>query len=191
MTIPTAAHQRVCPVWIGYLLANPIRSLFQNPQEILSPQVRSGMRVMDIGSAMGFFSLPLARLVGPGGRVFSVDLQRKMLDVLIRRARRAGLAARIETRLCAADSLGVVDLAGQIDFVLLFAVLHEIPDPNRLFVEIHQVLAPKARVLFAEPRGHVDASAFERSLSIAEQNGLYRAGAPKIAWSHATVLEKR
>jgi len=56
--------EKVCPVWVGYLLASPIRKLFQNPPKILSPYVENGMKVLDIGCVMGFFSLPLARMVG-------------------------------------------------------------------------------------------------------------------------------
>jgi len=49
--------KRVCPVWVGYLLASPIRKLFQNPQRILSPYVENGMKVLDVGCAMGFFKI--------------------------------------------------------------------------------------------------------------------------------------
>ena len=56
--------QHVCPFWVGYLLLSPVRKLITNPDRILEPYVRSGMTVMDAGTAMGFFSLPLAELVG-------------------------------------------------------------------------------------------------------------------------------
>ena len=81
----------VCPWWLGPLLANPLRRLVQDPAAILAPHVREGMTVLEPGCGMGFFSLPLARLVGPGGRVVCVDLQRKMIEGLRRRAKRAGL----------------------------------------------------------------------------------------------------
>ncbi|QTA83790.1 SAM-dependent methyltransferase domain-containing protein [Desulfonema limicola] len=63
--------KRVCPIWIGYLLLNPIIKLYQNPEKILSPYVSEGMTVLDMGCAMGYFSLPLARMVGTGGKVMS------------------------------------------------------------------------------------------------------------------------
>ena len=65
--------ERVCPVWVGYFLTSPIRKLFQNPQKILSPYVENGMKVLDIGC--GFFSLPLAQMVGSKGKAISVDVQ--------------------------------------------------------------------------------------------------------------------
>jgi 2-polyprenyl-3-methyl-5-hydroxy-6-metoxy-1,4-benzoquinol methylase len=56
--------QRVCPIWVGYLLASPVRKLYQNPKKILGAYVREGMKILDIGCAMGFFSLPLAEMTG-------------------------------------------------------------------------------------------------------------------------------
>ena len=185
-----APHHRVCPVWVGYLLASPIRRLVQNPQKILAPHIRAGLRVLEVGPAMGFFTLPLARLVGPSGRVICVDVQGKMIDALMRRARRATLADRIEARVCDSDSLGVADLARTIDFVLAFAVVHEVGDAARLFGEIESVLTPRGRLLFAEPRGHVSARAFQESLGVAKQNGLHQTGSLKIARSHAAILER-
>jgi SAM-dependent methyltransferase len=66
---------RVCPWWLGYLLASPIRRLLQgDPEKILAPFVREGMTVLEPGPGMGFFTLPLARRVGPMGRVVAVGL---------------------------------------------------------------------------------------------------------------------
>jgi ubiquinone/menaquinone biosynthesis C-methylase UbiE len=179
-----------CPVWVGHLLASPIRTLFQNPQKILASHVSSDMRVLEVGPGMGFFTLPMARLVGPSGRVVCVELQAKMLEALMRRARRAGLAERIEARTCGPDSLGVSDLALSIDFVLAFAVVHEIGDSERFFREIQTVLKPGGRVLFAEPSGHVSESAFQVSLSAAEHCGLRKVDSLKILHSRTVVLER-
>jgi len=148
------------------------------------------MRVLDVGPAMGFFTLPLARLVGPSGRVICVDVQEKMLDVLRRRVRRANLADRIEARACDTDSLRVSDLARTVDFVLAFAVVHEVANASRFFGEIQGVLTPRGRVLFAEPRGHVSEQAFQESLALAKQNGLHKAESLKIARSRAAILER-
>jgi SAM-dependent methyltransferase len=183
------SHRHVCPVWMGYLLANPVRALFQDPEKILGPHVAPGMRVLDIGCAMGFFSLPLARLVGPGGRVICVDLQQTMLDSLARRARRAHLRDRIEIRRCDADSLCVTEFHGQIDFALLFAVIHEVDIAARLFTEVRDALRPSGRVVFAEPKGHIPRNAFDESVSVAERSGLRKIEGLRIPWSHAVLLE--
>lgn len=187
---PETNSHRVCPVWVGYLLASPIRALFQNPRTILAPYVTEGMRVMDVGCAMGFFSLPAARFVGSDGRVICVDVQQKMLDSLLRRARRANLLGRIDVRVCDSESLRVDDLTGQIDLALAFAVVHEVGNKERFFSEIHDVLRPQGRVLFAEPAGHVNDAAFQQEVSVAERCGLKKVVSRKIVRSHAVVLEK-
>ena len=160
-----------CPWWLGYLLVTPLRRLKEKPEEILGPYVRPGMTVLEPGPAMGFFTLELARLVGPGGRVVSVDLQEKMLAALRRRAQKAGLADRIETRLCRQDDLGIGDLAGRVDFVLLIHVLHEVSDQTRFLQAIHAALKPGGTVLFIEPRGHVSDEAFQASVKRATDLG--------------------
>ena len=63
---------RVCPHWVGYLLINPLRNLFENPNKILGPFVQEGMTVLEPGCGMGYFTLPLARMVGPKGRIVAV-----------------------------------------------------------------------------------------------------------------------
>ena len=92
------AH-RVCPWWLGYLLASPMRRLMQDPGKLLAPYVREGMTVLEPGPGMGFFTLEIARLVGPSGRVVAVDIQPRMLSSLKRRAARAGLLERVDARL--------------------------------------------------------------------------------------------
>jgi ubiquinone/menaquinone biosynthesis C-methylase UbiE len=104
---------RVCPWWLGYLLASPVRRLLHDPARILAPHVREGMAVLEPGPGMGFFTLELARRVGPSGRVVAIDVQPRMLAGLRRRAARASLERRIETRQARPDSLGVEDLAGR------------------------------------------------------------------------------
>ena len=76
------AEHRVCPWWVGYILASPIRKLMHNPARILAPFVRTGMTVFEPGPGMGFFTFELARLVGPTGRVSAVDVQPKMIEAL-------------------------------------------------------------------------------------------------------------
>jgi hypothetical protein len=78
--------QHLCPWWIGYLLASPVRRIFNNPQKILAGHVKPGMTVLEPGPGMGFFTIELARMVGGRGRVIAVDIQPKMLDGLKRKA---------------------------------------------------------------------------------------------------------
>jgi ubiquinone/menaquinone biosynthesis C-methylase UbiE len=180
----------VCPYWVGYLLASPLRRLLHNPEEILRPFVTNGMTVLDIGAAMGFFTLPLAGMVGPNGKVVSVDVQEKMLHSLQQRARKANVSDRIIMRVCKPASLGLNDFDGKIDFAMAFAVVHEVPDSRSFFADVLRLLKPGAKCLVEEPRGHVSIDAFEQTLSIAEQTGLRVAGNPKINRCHTALLSK-
>jgi len=180
--------KRRCPFWVGYLLLLPFRKLRQHPLKILGPHVRARMKVLDAGCAMGFFSLPMARMVGAEGRVFCVDVQPRMLSVLRRRARRAGLADRMELRTCPPESLGLEDLRGSLDFVLAFAVVHEVPDPFRMFSEILPALAPAGSVLLAEPKGHVPEPEFETIVREARRAGFSVLDSPRIGSSRAVLM---
>ena len=183
--------ERVCPVWVGYLLASPVRKLFQNPRKMLRPYVNEGMTVVDIGCAMGFFSLPLAEMVGPNGKVICVDMQERMIRSLEKRARKAGLSGRIKTLMCYEDSLGLDDFKEKIDFALASAVVHEVPDTTGFFSEIHKAMKPTGRLLVAEPKGHVSEKDFETTVSVAKQNGFTVTDRPQIRRSRVVLLERK
>ena len=182
--------ERVCPWWLGYLLASPMRRWFEKPEEVLGPHLTSGATALDVGCAMGFFSLPMAELVGPSGRVICVDLQERMIRSLRRRAARAGVSDRIETRVCSTSSLGLQDLEGGVDFALAYAVVHEVPDAAPFLAEIGNALIPGGRFLIAEPRGHVSAEALEETAEAAQKAGLSVIDRPEVKRSRAVLAEK-
>ncbi len=140
---------------------------------------------------MGFFTLELARRVGGQGRVIAIELQPKMLDVLLRRARKAGLAERIEARQPQGDHLGVEDFRGRVDFALAFAMVHEVAKPRTLLADIYDALRAGGKLLLAEPMGHVRSEAFETTLSLAREAGFAPDSRPAIRRCHAAVLVKR
>ena len=180
-------HQ-VCPWWLGWVLASPLRKVFQDPAAILAPYLAPGMTVLEPGPGMGFFTLEAARRVAPKGRVVAVDLQPRMLAGLRRRVARARLDRFVEARQASADSLGVEDLTGKVDLVLAFAMVHELPDAGRFFAEVRRALAPEGRVLLAEPSGHVSAAAFEATLAAARREGLRDEPGPAVRRSLTAVL---
>ena len=185
-----AMKHRVCPWWLGYWLISPLRRYGQNPLDILAPYVREGMTVLEPGPGMGFFTLELARMVGASGRVVAVDVQRKMIDKLKQRLAKAGLDSRLDARIAAAESMGLADLRGKVDFVLAFAVVHEFPDAGRFFAEVAAASKSGACVLVAEPKGHVKAAAFEAELEAAAKTGLVVVERPEIRRSITALLKK-
>jgi ubiquinone/menaquinone biosynthesis C-methylase UbiE len=180
----------VCPWWLGYLLACPLRRFWQDPAKILAPYVHEGMTVLEPGPGMGFFTLELARRVGGSGRVVAVDIQPKMLAALDRRAAKVGLASRIETRLIGPASMGLEDLAGKVDFSLAAAMVHELPDARRFFGELAGALKPGGTVLLVEPAGHVTAEDFDQELALAAATGLQAVDRPAMNRNHVAVLKK-
>jgi ubiquinone/menaquinone biosynthesis C-methylase UbiE len=154
-------------------LINPLRKLRENPRKILGPYVKQGMTVMDIGCGMGFFTLEMARLVGPNGLVIGVDLQERMLDALKKRAARLGLSDRIRTHRCDSVSLGEHP---PIDFVLACYVAHEVPDRGSFFSQIGSFLKPGGKLLLAEPKLHVSKSEFTAIVADAVASGLVHVG---------------
>ena len=185
-----AGHQaEPCPWWLGYVLASPVRKLFQSPSELVAPHVHEGMVVLEPGCGMGFFTLELARRVGPTGRVVAVDLQKRMLDGLRRRAGRAGLLDRIDLRQVAEDRMGISDLDGQADLVLAFYVVHELANPGGFFEEVHQALRPTGKVLIVEPRSHGGGDeGFEQGLDLAARSGLVVLDRPPFKRNQVALL---
>jgi ubiquinone/menaquinone biosynthesis C-methylase UbiE len=180
----------VCPWWLGYILISPFRRLLENPEQILGPYVREGMTVLEIGPGMGYYSLPLARMVGKNGRVMCVDVQEKMLQGLRKRAAKAGLLDRITTIVASSDSLHLEAYQSTVDFAFVFAVVHEVPDQGKLFEEAYRTMKPDSLLLFAEPKGHVKPQEFETSVQLAKSKGFGATKAVDI-WRYYSVLLRR
>jgi ubiquinone/menaquinone biosynthesis C-methylase UbiE len=187
---PVAATGHVCPWWLGPLLASPIRRLIESPERLLRPFAQPGMTVVEPGCGMGFFSLPLARLVGPTGRVICVDLQLRMIEGLRRRARRAGLDDRIQASVCSADDLGLAGIGGTADLAVLIHMLHEVGDKSRFLSGLHVALRPGGTVVVVEPKGHVSPADFAASLDLARSEGFRVSDRAIGRRRRSAVLEK-
>lgn len=184
------AH-RVCPWWLGYLLASPLRRWLTNPHELLTTYVREGMTVLEPGPGMGFFTLELARLAGPSGHVIAVDVQPRMLASLRKRIQKAGLMSRVDAREATADSLGLANVESKVDFTFAFAVVHEMPSSSRFFSEVAAASKSGARLLLVEPTGHVKTEMFAGELADAAKAGFALLSRPQKRRSQAALLEKK
>jgi len=179
-----------CPWWLGYLLISPVRRWLQNPAAILRPYVREGMTVLEPGPGMGFFTLEVARQVGPSGRVVAVDAEPRMIAGLKRRLARAGLLDRTDARLAPQDSMGLNDLRGKVDFTLAFFMVHEMPSASRFFAEAAEAMKPGATLLLVEPPGHVKKERFEAEVQAAADAGLTIVDRPIMRRSYTALLKK-
>lgn len=182
--------KHVCPWWVGYLLISPVRRWLQNPADILRPYVKEGMTVLEPGPGMGFFTIELARQVGPKGRVVAVDMQPRMITRLKHRAAKAGVADRTDARVSAEESMGLTDLRGRVDFTLAFFMVHEMPDMSRFFREAAEVMKPGATLLLSEPPGHVKKEKFDEELKAAADAGFTLLDRPAIPRTQSALLVK-
>jgi ubiquinone/menaquinone biosynthesis C-methylase UbiE len=174
---------RTCPWWLTWTFDNPLRRLFHDPHKILEPYVVPGSRVADIGCGMGYFTVELARIVGPGGNVQAVDRQPQQLRAAERRCRRAGVADRVRFVEATAGSL---ELTGVVEFILAFWMVHEVDDRARLFEQWRAVTEPGARVLVAEPMFHVSREEAQAELKLATAQGFdgaMRDGVVRFSWA--------
>jgi 2-polyprenyl-3-methyl-5-hydroxy-6-metoxy-1,4-benzoquinol methylase len=183
-----AGRKLVCPWQIAPLLDNFFRPLIHNPRRLFGPYVRTGMTVLDVGCGAGFASMGLAELVGKEGRVISADLQPQMLDMVSKRAVKAGLENRIRTHLCTSNRVGI---DAELDFAVAFFMLHEVPDSYVFLSELYNLLKTGGMVFLAEPKVHVTGRKFERSIREARSIGFTALKRPAVRFGRAVLLGKR
>ncbi len=181
------SRRHVCPWWLCFTFDNVFRKAFQDPHKILKGLIRAGDTVLDIGAGMGYFTIPMAKLAGPTGRVIAVDIQEHMLAGVRKRSEKAGLQERIALHLASADSL---DLRTPADFILTFWMLHEVPDRARFLDELSALLKEKGSWLLAEPRMHVSMRVFEEIEAAAVKAGFSIARRPEVPMSRAALFVK-
>jgi len=180
------AEDRVCPVERAGHLDNRIRRWLQNPRKILGPYIKEGMTVLDVGCGPGYFSIDMAHLVGNTGRVIATDLQEAMLQKVRNKVQGTDLESRITLHKCKKNKLGV---SAEVDFILAFYMIHEVPDQEELFNEMKTMLRPEGQVLVVEPPFHVSRSAFKETINTAQNTGFTLTDKPKVFLSKTAVLK--
>jgi len=141
--------------------------IFSGPDKKLARlPLRKGMTVVDYACGPGRYTEPVARFVGPEGKVYAVDIQPLALNMVRGRASRAALA-NIETVLVQACDTGIP--SGCADLVLLLDAFHGIGDRIALLREVRRIIKPDGRFLM-EP-GHMDGT---RALAIVTETGLFQ-----------------
>lgn len=179
--------QITCPVEQAGNLEGRLRSWLQNPQKILAPYIKPGMTVLDLGCGPGFFTIPLAEMVGESGRVIAVDLQEGMLQKLKDKIRGKEIAERIQLHKCEEDKIGISEM---VDFILAIYIVHEVSNQEKLFKEMRSVLKENGRLLMVEPPFHVSKRAFKESTDLAGKIGFTAAEKPKVFMSKAIIFKK-
>jgi 2-polyprenyl-3-methyl-5-hydroxy-6-metoxy-1,4-benzoquinol methylase len=140
---------------MGYLgapwLIRETRELEENPSVVLEQLgLMPGMSVCDLGCGNGFYTLLMAQKVGPTGKVYAVDIQPEMLQLLSRRAAEAKID-QIDMIHSTVNDAKLPD--GKVDLLLLVDVYHEFSHPEEMLASIRKSLSPEGVVALVEFRG--------------------------------------
>lgn len=137
-------HGRLFPPQDLGLLEAPDRDEWQRPHQILDALgIADASVVADVGAGSGWFTVRLARRVGPNGLVYAQDVQPEMLAAITRRVQREGL---VNVRPVLGRGSDPRLPAGKLDAVLIVDVVHEIEDRVTLFRNLAAALEPVGRI---------------------------------------------
>jgi predicted methyltransferase len=124
------------------LLEGPDRDQWQKPDVIMDALgIADGSLVADVGARGGWFTIRLARRVGPNGHVFAEDAERQMIDSIARRVQRENLTNVTPVLGTPADPR----LPSGLDAVLIVNSYHDLRDPVAVLREIARLLKPEGR----------------------------------------------
>lgn len=177
--------KHVCPWWLCFTFDNVFRKLLHDPYKILQPYIKEGDTVLDIGPGMGYFTIPLAELVGDRGRVIAADIQQEMLTAVKKRAKQRDVEGRIIFQLSSSDSLYV---KAKVNFILAFWIIHEVPDKSRFLAQLRSLLKDDGRFLLVEPKFHVTKRKFTASVRLALKAGFVLDDSPQISLSNSALF---
>lgn len=139
-----APHGPLFPPQDLGLLEGPDRDKWQKPDQIMDAlSIADGSHVADIGAGAGWFTIRLARRVGPRGMVYAQDIQRQMLDAIRRRVAKEGLE-NVETRLGEGSDPNLP--AGGLDAVLVVDVYPEVADRVTFLRNLAAAIKPNGRI---------------------------------------------
>jgi predicted methyltransferase len=139
-----ASHGRLFPPSDLGLLEAPDRDLWQPPDQIMDAMgIADGSVVADIGAGAGWFTIRMARRVGPQGLVYAEDVQDAMINAITRRVQREGL-----TNVKAVRGVGSNPRlpARSLDAVLVVDAYHEIEDRVTMLSNLARALKPQGRI---------------------------------------------
>lgn len=133
-----------CAIVKKYAYEGPGRDETQQPARVVSELALSpGDRVADLGAGGGYFTFRLADAVGPSGKVYAVDVDPDMTEMVAEMARERG-AANVAVVLAEPDDPKLPD--GQVDLVFTSNTYHHIADRVAYFTRLRRDLSAKGRV---------------------------------------------
>ena len=138
------SHSRLFPPIDLGLLESPDRAAWQKPEQIMDVlHVADGSKVADIGAGAGWFTIHLARRVGPNGIVYSQDVQPQMIEAIRRRVGREGLQ-NVQTRLGVGSDPNLP--AAGLDAIVVVDAYQEVEDRVTFLQNLARALKPNGLI---------------------------------------------
>jgi len=176
----------VCPMGVAGLLDSKLRRMFHNPNKILKPFISKNITALDIGCGPGVFSIEIAKLLEGTGKVISVDMQEGMLNILKNKISGKPIEKIITLHKCTQNNLCIKE---NVDFVLMFYMIHEVPNKENLFKEVLPLINENGLLMIVEP-GIISVKEFDRMINIIKQYGFMEYRKLKILFSKGMVFKK-
>jgi ubiquinone/menaquinone biosynthesis C-methylase UbiE len=138
------SHGRLFPPSDLGLLEAPDRDRWQRPDQVMGAMgIADASVVADIGAGSGWFTIRLARRVGPQGLVYAEDVQPEMINAITRRVQREGLNNVRAVRGVNSDPKLP---AGSLDAVLVVDAYHEVEDRVTMLANLARAIKPQGRI---------------------------------------------
>jgi ubiquinone/menaquinone biosynthesis C-methylase UbiE len=142
-------HPSACPYGQRFWVEAPHPFITRaRLREALAPQ--PGATVLEVGPGTGYYTVPVAQWLGAAGALHILDVQPKMLEHTLRRAREHGLA---NVTAVEGDARRLPYPDATFDGAYLVAVLGEVADQDAALRELRRVLKPKGRLVVGELAG--------------------------------------
>jgi ubiquinone/menaquinone biosynthesis C-methylase UbiE len=141
----------------GPVLDSALRQMIQPSQTIIERSgIEPGMKVLDLGSGSGTFTLDFARTVGGRGKVYALDMQAGMLKQLQEKLAKPENEdiKNVEMVQAGAGKMPFDDAS--LDMVLMVSMLQEIRNQREALAEIKRVLKPGGVLAVSEVLVDID-----------------------------------
>jgi precorrin-6B methylase 2 len=159
--------------------------------------LKPGTVVADIGAGTGYLSRRMAPLVMPGGKVWAVDVQPEMINLLQAGVKRSGLT-QIEAKLSAVDDVKLP--ASSVDLAIMVDVYHELAYPYEVMASLLKALKPGGRLVFVEykaedsfvpikPLHKMSEAQIKREAAVFALD--WERTVSSLPWQHVVVFRKR
>ncbi|MBL68284.1 MAG: methyltransferase type 11 [Verrucomicrobiales bacterium] len=178
-------------------LERPEREREENTSEMIKClKLKPGDQVADIGVGTGYIARRMAKVIGPKGTVFGVDIQPEMLELLDKNMKKAGITNVRGVRGTISDPKLA---ANSLDFVIMVDVYHEFSHPYEMMRGIVEALKPGGRVAFVEYRAEDPKVPIKRLHKMSEAQVKKEASLfqlkhvetyKKLPWQHVIFFQK-